>query len=142
MTLQARAVREDLTTLRRRVDAVEADARAHQGLRARLALLERVVTQQAQRLASLEAIQPRDAEDEHLRVLLATATEGLPFRASELVRRGEVNEHLGAALRACCLQGAGEVGAWLRDHVGTHSNITITKHDSKRWLVTASTSST
>ena len=91
------------------------------------------------RIAALEAIAPRDQADHQLAQVIATTTERLPFTSAELLRHTRVTPALAAALADVGLQTPGEVGAWLRDRVGTHAGITIGRLRGRRWRVTADT---
>lgn len=101
-----------------------------------LAALAAEVADLRQRVAALEAIPPRDAADRVLGDTIATSTQRHPFRSHELLEHAAVIPALAAALADVGIQSADELGAWLRDRVGTRAGITITRLSGRRWLVT------
>ncbi len=89
------------------------------------------------RLAALEAIAPRDQADQQAAVAVATTTEALPFTSAALLRHATVTPALAAALLEVGLQTPAEVGAWLRDRVGTRNGITVCRLRGRQWRVMA-----
>jgi len=95
-----------------------------------------------QRVAALEAVAPRDQADRVLGDVITASTTGLPFRSHELLEHAATDRALRAALLDVGLQTADEVGAWLRDRVGTRHGVTVCRLRGRRWRVTIDTSDT
>jgi hypothetical protein len=98
-------------------------------LLARLSALE-------QRVAMLErAGRSRDAADATLRQLLAASTRGLAFTAADLLRHTAVDDALATALLGADVVTTGDIGCWLRDHVGLDDGVAIMRLRNRRWQV-------
>jgi hypothetical protein len=111
-------------------------------LTAEVAALRQRNAEHERRLAALEAVAPRDQADRVLGDVIIASTTGLPFRSHELLDHAATDAVLRAALLDVGLQTADEVGAWLRDRVGTRHGITVSRRRGRRWHVTTDTSDT
>ena len=111
-------------------------------LEARVAVLEQRDAERERRLAALEAAAPRDQADRVLGDVIIASTKRLPFRSHELLAHAASDPTLRAALLDVGLQTADEVGAWLRDRIGTRDGITVCRLRGRRWRVTIDTSDT
>ena len=108
-------------------------------LTAEVADLRQRDAEHERRLAALEAVAPRDQADRVLGDVIITSTTSLPFRSHELLDHAATDAALRAALLEVGLQTADEVGAWLRDRIGTRHGITVSRLRGRRWRVTIDT---
>jgi hypothetical protein len=86
-------------------------------------------------MRELLSSRPQDAAFARLRRALAVYLPGETFRAVHLQAHATQFPELKAALAECCLQGASEIGCWLRDHAGLRDGIRIARKG-KLWKVT------
>lgn len=71
---------------------------------------------------------PRDAEDRTLLHRIAESTRGATFIAKDLFQHAKrADPALLEALEAATVGNVGELGCWLRRHVGIHGDLHVTR---------------
>ena len=65
--------------------------------------------------------------------LVPASTKALPFKAGDLLKHTAEDGELRRALIAAAILNTAEMGAWLRDHQGTHDGVTITRLPRRQW---------
>lgn len=90
------------------------------------------------RIEALEQSRPdRDRAAADLRFALAQLipdAEGLTLSASDVIDRAESSDELRRAIDAAMIEGAGELGCWLRQHQGIKNGIAIDRRG-RRWHI-------